>query len=103
MLLDELKPRRELAKLRMAISAERVEQKQALDAFGMAQGIGGRNRSAPVLDLEGDIVEIERIDEARQILPVGLQRIGAISRRLVLSQAHFVSHSHAWGFRPGRE
>ena len=27
MLLDELKPRRELAKLRMAISAERVEQK----------------------------------------------------------------------------
>jgi len=49
MLLDELKPRRELAKLRMAISAERVKQKQALDAFGMAQGIGGRDRSAPVL------------------------------------------------------
>ena len=76
MLLDELKPRRELAKLRMTISAERVEQEQALDAFGMAQGISGRDRSAPVLDHEGDTVEIERIDETRQILHVGLQRIG---------------------------
>ena len=85
-----------------AIAAQAVEQAYALDAFRMPDCIGGEYRAAPILPDEGDAVQIEIVDERGEILDMGLERVGAILRRLALSESHVVGHDDPPVFRKGR-
>src|SRR6201998_166200 len=61
----------------------------------MTQRVSGSDRATPILEHEGNILEVELVDQMRQVLDMGLEGVLAITRCLALPETHVVRHDHA--------
>ncbi len=77
------------------VAGQCVGEHDPLDSIRVAHGEGGRDGSAPVLADEGDVLEVQVLDQSQEVLGVGAQCVFPVLGRFGLTEAHVVWDHHA--------